>query len=193
MEKEPLPINIKGNPGEHNQFQFVEVHDRAILQMFPNVKSLPGANEPCRPLLITEIIKVLADPSRKTQRKRKFDTRLFDFTPKIQFNQLVRWAEYINRLKSYSAAVEKVYKEFDRQAMDTSNAVLDWLNDQYQDLHRQYEGDELFDEIQKRVYDCVHHDPKMDSAMPVEILHHHIRIVLVDAFMKCSIFKKPIM
>lgn len=192
MSENKLDINITGDPGTHNKYAQLLAKDGGVIQYLPNVTELQDAGEKFRPLLITDIIKALADPSLRTTRKRKFNTKLFDFTPKVQFNRLVRWADNINKLKFKTIAVEKIYKEFDRQAMDVSDAVLDWLHDQYDQLRGQYDGDELFDEIQKRVYHYVNHDPNMDSGMRMEILNYNIRIVLVDAFMKCSIFEKPI-
>lgn len=192
MSENKLDINITGDPGTHNKYAQLLAKDGGVIQYLPNVTELQDAGEKFRPLLITDIIKALADPSLRTTRKRKFNTKLFDFTPKVQFNRLVRWADNINKLKFKTIAVEKIYKEFDRQAMDVSDAVLDWLHDQYDQLRGQYDGDELFDEIQKRVYHYVNHDPNMDSGMRMEILYYNIRIVLVDAFMKCSIFEKPI-
>ena len=192
MSENKLDINITGDPGTNNKYAQLLAKDGGVIQYLPNVTELQDAGEKFRPLLITDIIKALADPSLRTTRKRKFNTKLFDFTPKVQFNRLVRWADNINKLKFKTIAVEKIYKEFDRQAMDVSDAVLDWLHDQYDQLRGQYDGDELFDEIQKRVYHYVNHDPNMDSGMRMEILNYNIRIVLVDAFMKCSIFEKPI-
>ena len=192
MDDNRFEVSVTGNPGTGNKFSQTIVKDGGVLQSFPNVRELQDCGEKFRPLIITDIIKVLADPKMKRRRKRDFDTQLFDFTPKIEFNSLKRWAEYINNLKYKSVDVEKVYKEFDRRAMDVSDAVLDWLHDQYNQLKGLHEGDALFDEIQKRVYHYVNHDPNMDSEIRMEILNYNIRIVLVDAFMKCSIFEKPI-
>ena len=192
MDDRKLEVNVTGNPGTGNNFSQTIVEKGGVIQNFPNVRELQDCGEKFRPLVITEIIKTLADPKRKRRRKRNFDTQLFEFTPKIEFNRLKRWAEYINTLKYRSVDVDKVYKEFDRRSMDVSEAVLVWLHDQYDQLKGQHEGDELFDEIQKRVYHYVNHDPNMDSEMRMEILNYNIRIVLVDAFMKCSIFEKPI-
>ena len=192
MDDRKLDVNVTGNPGVGNQYNQTIVKKGGVFQCFPNIKELQDCGEKFRPLIITDIIKELAAPSLKRKRKRSFDTQLFDFTPKVEFNRLKRWAEHINNLKYKSVDVEKVYKEFDRRAMDVSDAVLDWLHDQYDQLKGLHEGDELFDEIQKRVYHYVNHDPNMDSEMRMEILNYNIRIVLVDAFMKCSIFEKPI-
>lgn len=190
MANNTLDINITGDPGTGNIYKQDVFKRGAILQNFPNVTSMP--QEEFLPMQITDIIKALANPTLKRKRKRKFDTNLYDFTPKIQFNRLDNWANIINKLKPRTLDVDRIYREFDKQAMDTSDAVLDWLHEQYDLLRKKHNGDDLFDEIQRRVYYYVSHDPELNRDIKTEVLNYNIRIVLVDAFMKCSIFEKPI-
>ena len=192
MSDNRLEVNITGNPGEGNSYTLIQNYKGGVVNHCPNMNGPQGGGENFRPLLLTDIIKALANPSSRVKQKRRLNTTPFDFTPKVEFNKLVRWAYYIQNLKDKTVVVEKIYREFDRRAMDVSDAVLDWLHEEYDQLKADYEGDALFDEIQNQVYCSVSRDPNMDCEMRMEMLNYNIRIVLVDAFLKCSIFEKPI-
>ena len=192
-----MQLEIKGNPGQGNRFEETNVEHAD--HVYPNAKTVihnnysgNGGNR-IRPAAITAIINKLSDPSLLPPTLQTPDTTLYDIQPKIVFNSLCRWEKIIRRYALWTAEVDKIYKEFDSQARSKSDAVLNWLNRQYEELHETYEADLLFDQLKKRVYDVVNNDPSCKEDIAMEELDENVCIVLVDAFMKCRIFEKPIL
>lgn len=191
-----MELEVKGNPGQQNRFE--ETHVGHADNVSPNARTViqniyRGQKENrIRPAAITAIINRLSDPTLAPPPADTPDTKLYDIQPKIVFNSLTRWAKIIRKYGLWTAEVDKIYKEFDTQARSKSDAVLNWLNRQYEDLHETYEADILFDQLKERVYDVVNNDPSCKEDISMEELDENVCIVLVDAFMKCRIFEKPI-
>ena len=53
------------------------------------------------------------------------------------------------------------------------------------------DGDDLFDTLLEKVYALIDGDGTCNESLTREELIMNIKIVLVDAFVKCKIFKKP--
>lgn len=87
--------------------------------------------------------------------------------------------------------VDKIYRTYDEQGVNKSFAVLSSLHDLYLNLASELTGDALFDKLLESVYDIVNKDYEYNESLTREELQVNIKIVLVDAFVKCKIFKKP--
>ena len=77
------------------------------------------------------------------------------------------------------------------RGVNKSFAVLSSLHDLYLNLASELTGDALFDKLLESVYDIVNKDYECNESLTREELQVNIKIVLVDAFVKCKIFKKP--
>lgn len=191
-----MKVAVEGNPGQGNSFQETNVGHAESVN--PNAKTVIQTiyngprNDKVRPTIITAIINRLSDPTLVPPQNEALDTRLYEIQPKIQFNSLTRWDTIIHDYAFWSADVDKIYREFDAQGKSKSCAVLNWLNRQYMELRDAYEGDILFDRLRDRVYEVVNNDPTCNNEISMEELDENVCIVLVDAFMKCRIFEKPI-
>lgn len=190
-----MELDVKGNPGQGNSFE--ETHIGHADNVSPNAKIViqniyngQTANR-IRPSVIAAVINRLSASPQVPYSSDIPDTKLYDIQPKIVFNSLTRWAKIIRKYGLWSAEVDKIYKEFNTQGRNKSDAVLNWLNRQYETLHETYEADILFDKLRDRVYEVVNNDPLCNENISMEELDENICIVLVDAFMKCRIFEKP--
>ena len=145
------------------------------------------------PLHVTKIIGVIAANEKMHEEVEVPDTIPFDIQQKINCNELVNWNEIIHEFGYLAAEVDKIYEEYDRIGKNTSKAVMHWLRFQiYFQLCGKYKGDNLFNQIANQVLHLVQNDPEYDDSMGLEVLTENIYILLVHAFMKCKIFKKPI-
>ena len=151
---------------------------------------LPATADERRPSVITYVINRLADEPLAEIAVNP-ETKSFDLEPKIDFNSLKKWRDIISEYTVFSLLVDKIYRAYDEQGVNKSFAVLSSLHDLYLNLASELTGDALFDKLLESVYDIVNKDYECNESLTREELQMNIKIVLVDAFVKCKIFKKP--
>ena len=151
---------------------------------------LPATADERRPSVITYVINRLADEPL-AERAINPDIKPFDLKPKMDFNSLDKWRDIISEYTVFSLLVDKIYRTYDEQGVNKSFAVLSSLHDLYINLASELTGDALFDKLLESVYEIVNKDYKCNESLTREELQMNIKIVLVDAFVKCKIFKKP--
>jgi len=152
---------------------------------------LPASADERRPSVITYVINCLSEESL-AEITFSPDAKPFDFFPKIDFNNLKKWKEIVTNYAVYSVLVDKIYGQYDKQGVNKSFTVLTSLHDLYQNLTTEYSGDDLFDKLLEKVYEIVDGDDTCNDTLTREELQMNIKIVLVDAFVKCKIFEKPV-
>ena len=160
------------------------------LALYLEKSILPATADERRPSVITYVINRLADEPLAEIAVNP-DTKSFDLKPKIDFNSLKKWRDMISEYTVFSLLVDKIYRAYDEQGVNKSFAVLSSLHDLYLNLASELTGDALFDKLLESVYDIVNKDYEYNESLTREELQMNIKIVLVDAFVKCKIFKKP--
>ena len=160
------------------------------LALYLEESILPATADERRPSVITYVINRLADESLAEIAVNP-DTKAFDLEPKIDFNSLKKWRDIISEYTVFSLLVDKIYRTYDEQGVSKSFAVLSSLHDLYLNLASELTGDALFDKLLESVYDIVNKDYEYNESLTREELQMNIKIVLVDAFVRCKIFKKP--
>ena len=160
------------------------------LALYLEESILPATADERRPSVITYVINRLADEPLAEIAVNP-DTKSFDLEPKIDFNSLKKWRDIISEYTVFSLLVDKIYRAYDEQGVNKSFAVLSSLHDLYLNLASELTGDALFDKLLESVYDIVNKDYECNESLTREELQVNIKIVLVDAFVKCKIFKKP--
>ena len=160
------------------------------LALYLEKSILPATADERRPSVITYVINRLADEPLAEIAVNP-DTKSFDLEPKIDFNSLKKWRDIISEYTVFSLLVDKIYRAYDEQGVNKSFAVLSSLHDLYLNLASELTGDALFDKLLESVYDIVNKDYEYNESLTREELQMNIKIVLVDAFVRCKIFKKP--
>lgn len=160
------------------------------LALYLEKSILPATADERRPSVITYVINRLADEPLAEIAVNP-DTKSFDLEPKIDFNSLKKWRDIISEYTVFSLLVDKIYRAYDEQGVNKSFTVLSSLHDLYLSLASELTGDALFDKLLESVYDIVNKDYECNESLTREELQMNIKIVLVDAFVKCKIFKKP--
>lgn len=151
---------------------------------------LPATADERRPSVITYVINRLADEPLAEVAVNP-DTKAFDLKPKMDFNSLNKWRDVISEYTVYSLLVDKIYRAYNEQGVNKSFTVLSSLHDLYLSLASELTGDALFDKLLESVYEIVNKDYECNESLTREELQVNIKIVLVDAFVRCKIFKKP--
>lgn len=151
---------------------------------------IPASGKDLRPSVVTYVINRLSEINLLDAEVNP-DVNPYDLRPKIDVNGLKRWGPIIEEYALFSLQVDKIYSQYDQLGMNKSYAVLAYLHDLYLNSIHDYAKDELFDYLLEKVYEAVDGDDTCNEGLSREELLLNIKIVLVDAFMKCKIFEKP--
>lgn len=120
----------------------------------------------------------------------QFDSKDFDIDSKISVNNLYEFKSIINSYKIYHSIVQNIYDDFDAEGANKSFAVLQKINKEYEKLKSKYSGDELYGIIAQNLKKQISQSSNLDSFYDDD-LELYVDIILVDAFIRCKIFKKP--
>lgn len=186
-----LSVKVDGNPGTGNTFVNVgnggnyNPNVNTIKNMYFNTERRPNAYR------ITQIINKLDVLARCEMYEEDINLDRYYIAQKVKYNSLERWAGHINELTVYSPMLDSIYAEYERVGQNRSANVMRWINDKYRRLNEKHCGDELFDNLLDFVCKTISEDHHLSSEIMGEDLEFDVRIVLVDAFIKCKIFKKP--
>jgi len=118
---------------------------------------------------------------------------MYEIDKKIAFNKLDIASMIINDYKIFYNQIEKKYREFDRMGLNKSMLILQLLRRMYIDalLNNKYNNSDLLfvgliDEVKEIVKNSRNH-----SEISKETLEVCASMLVVDAFMRCKIFKNP--
>lgn len=124
----------------------------------------------------------------------KFDADLtinsFEIGRKIEFNNLDISKIIIEDYKVHYNRVNKKYEEFDKLGKNKSNSVLASIRGEYIKNIKLDNDDELFFKVIDNVQNMVTQSANYIS-IPSDELDQCINILVVDAFIRCKIFKNP--
>lgn len=115
----------------------------------------------------------------------------FQIDKKIEFNNLDSVTDTIDEYKPYFHKVDGIYKEFDKQGSNRSRAVLQTMNKQYIALiNSNKTPDEIFLQIIENICQIIKNSRNYIE-IPYEELDLCVSILVVDAFIRCKVFKNP--
>ena len=115
----------------------------------------------------------------------------YEIERKIDFNNLQNAKGIIENYKVYYSKLDEKYKEFDKQGANKSLSVFLTLFKKYNSLKLKIDDDvevfyTLIDEVVKYI---------QNSNNYIEIAYEELEmcvcIIVVDAFIRCKIFKNP--
>jgi hypothetical protein len=114
----------------------------------------------------------------------------FEIDRKISFNNLNTARDIINDYNVYHNRLDKIYSAFDVSGVNKSNSVLSTIRREYIKNSEFKKDDELFYLIINNIQEKI-----MQSAnfikIPMDELELCVNILIVDAFIRCKIFKNP--
>ncbi|MEO1816127.1 MAG: ABC-three component system protein [Acetobacterium sp.] len=115
----------------------------------------------------------------------------FEINKKIGFNNLLSVQDTIDEYKIYYSKLNEKYEEFDKQGVNKSLSVFRVIKNQYTRLLATgKESHDLFYAIIDSVIDIIFKS-KNYVEIPYEELEMCVHILVVDAFIRCKIFKNP--
>jgi hypothetical protein len=114
----------------------------------------------------------------------------FEIERKIGFNELVKANYAIDDYKVYYGILNKKYTEFDKFGKNKSFSVLKAIRNEYISNLNIPNNDDKFFKIIENIKNKIILSPNFNE-IPTEELELCVNIIVVDAFIKCKIFKNP--
>ena len=115
----------------------------------------------------------------------------FAIEDKIDFNNLQGIQEIIDDYKIFYHKLDQIYSEFDKGGKNKSFSVLQEIRKQYVKLkNTEKSSEEIFYEIIDNLFTIIKNSRNYVE-MPIEELQMCVDILVVDAFIRCKIFKNP--
>lgn len=114
----------------------------------------------------------------------------FEIERKIDFNNLYKSKEIIDDYKLYHHIVDRIYSEFDKSGCNKSISVLNAIKCEYIKHSLELTGDKLFNLIISTISERILQSSNFEK-IPQEEMEMCVGILIVDAFIRCKIFKNP--
>lgn len=118
------------------------------------------------------------------------ETIPFEIDKKIDFNNLRHSRDIIDEYYIHYSKVARIYADYDREGSNKSLTVLNAIKRFYVNHKSQLSDDALFDKVIECVSERVQKSQNF-TALPIEELELCVNILVVDAFLRCKIFKNP--
>lgn len=118
----------------------------------------------------------------------------FKIEDKIKFNRLQGCDVTIKEMSGYYSYINNIYNLQAKEGNQTFVRVFRKIQREYRKIlgnHPEYTSDQLFNELCESLTTIVMKDKRLTEAIDYDILEECIEIIVVDAFIKCKIFKSP--
>lgn len=140
---------------------------------------------------LTKIINVLAEEGFTVDTDDS-ETIPFEIDNKIEFNNLVSSRYIIEDYTIYHERLNDKYEVFDQEGVCKSYPILQLIRKHYFKLSKTIQDeDEVFFSIIDELIQLIQQSTEYDDEMLHEDLEVYVGIVVVDAFIRCKIFKNP--
>ncbi len=139
---------------------------------------------------LAEVVNILAKENLNIN-AISLEINSFAIEDKINFNGLEDVQDTIDDYKIYYHKLDEIYSEFDKGGKNKSFFILQEVRREYIKLNNS--GDtskDIFYKIADNIMKIVLKS-KNYIEMPIEDLHTCVDILVVDAFIRCKIFKNP--
>ena len=139
---------------------------------------------------LASLINILASENL-TENLGFLEINEFEIDKKIDFNELLSIKATIDDYKIYYQKLDEKYSEFDREGSNKSFSVFQVIRKQYTLLQKKDKtSQEIFLGIANNITDIIVNS-KNYIEIPFEELEMCVDILVVDAFIRCKIFKNP--
>ncbi len=140
---------------------------------------------------LATIINILAEEDF-SDIDNSIEHKKFNIDKKIEYNNLETVKEIIYDYKIFHSKIDEKYEEFDKQGKNKSFSVFQTIRKKYIQLvtNSEYTEDQLFLIIMEKLMTLIQNS-KNYLEIPYEELEMCVGMIVVDAFIRCKIFKNP--
>ncbi|WP_434333150.1 ABC-three component system protein [Mycoplasma capricolum] len=142
---------------------------------------------------IATIINILSTKMDNEYEDNNNNNKVFNIEEKIVYNNLFSIRKYIYNKASSISKVIKVYEEFEKQGKNISKNVINQISRTYYELLSKYDNPiKIFWELIANLENIVKNSSNLDiKNISLENITSSLSVIVIDAFMKCKIYKKP--
>lgn len=114
----------------------------------------------------------------------------FQIEKKIKDNNLILYRDLIAEKNIYYSKVQMIYDSFTKESINTKEAVWERIAEFSREIQltENLEGDLLFKKMLKACYEYIIDDPTI-KCMEKDVVELCIKIVVVDAFLRCKFMR----
>lgn len=139
---------------------------------------------------LATIINILASENL-SEFETKYEINDFEIDKKIEYNNLTDIKEIINDYKIYHSNVNEKYMIFDKSGVNKSLTILQTIRNKYFEACKELNNEcEIFLMVMNKVTEIILNSNNYVE-IPYEELEFCVGIIVVDAFIRCKIFKNP--
>jgi len=117
---------------------------------------------------------------------------------KISYNHVIRYKPFIQSYAAYQGKLNAIYGVIEKEGSSKKEIILKNINALYLREKGKYQtldavranADNIIESIEKRLWEIVDHSSN-EIDLDCEVINLSILIILVDAFMRCSILEEP--
>ena len=110
---------------------------------------------------------------------------------KLVYNDVIKYRDIFSIAKPYYAKVNDLYKELDQEKPGARSRILDSISRCYIDEKgKGLSSDNIIDNILAKLQSKVINSA--NNQQYIEQIEHCLCIILLDAFMRCSILERPV-
>ncbi|MGJ8634391.1 MAG: ABC-three component system protein [Luteolibacter sp.] len=136
------------------------------------------------PSLLARIVQSLS--AHQGESKPNRGSHPFKIQEKIQFNEVSRHYGVIQKYSIYYHTLESLYNEFESSQ---KAALLESINDTYlASLRPSKSADDIWDDVETMLIEKIHAEANLEYSEQIEWC---MKIIMVDAFMRCKILEHP--
>lgn len=114
----------------------------------------------------------------------------YEINRKMEHNKLDTAVLVIEEYSIHYGKLDKIYQEFDLLGSSKSKSVFAAISGEYRRAMNDFSGDKLFYKVIDKVIERVRNSANY-QAIPYEELELCVNIIVVDAFIRCKIFRNP--
>lgn len=114
----------------------------------------------------------------------------YEISRKMEYNKLNAAVLVIEEYSIHYGKLDKIYQEFDLLGSSKSMSVFSAISGEYRKAMNDFSGDKLFFQVIDKVIERILNSANY-QAIPYEELELCVYIIVVDAFIRCKIFRNP--
>ena len=114
----------------------------------------------------------------------------YEISRKMEYNKLNAAVLVIEDYRIHYGKLDKIYQEFDLFGSSKSMSVFAAISGEYRRAMNDFSGDKLFFQVIDKVIERILNSANY-QAIPYEELELCVNIIVVDAFIRCKIFRNP--
>ncbi len=123
----------------------------------------------------------------------QMNVNVFEIERKVEYNQLSIAKHIIDDYAKYHPRLDKKYTEFDIQGSNKSLSILQSISKNYIATCVKYKdqnADTIFLQVIEDIMEKINQSANYNT-IPIDELELCVNILVVDAFIRCKIFKNP--